>query len=434
MFTIEAAASGIGYCTLALLLGSLMTAGFLLFQGEPLSLRRTLVSFSWRLLIFYVVISSCSLVIQGAKLEGGTFPTLDLLGRYLLHTQSGKIWLARLIYAILLVVGIFLFSRRSNDLKGIRLFLFLSLPLVASRSLTSHAVALRENMILAVSADAVHLMATGLWAGGLPVLLWALYQSTNRLHLPPAWTAATVGRFSRMALFSMALLVLTGIYQSWIEVGTVPILFETPYGQTLLLKLFLFLFMAALGGLNFFSTRPKLFAAAQSKELPQWLRRKTWRRIGGEALIGLGVLCLTGFLTVLPPGIHSLHQGNAGTSAGLQPYPARLNFFTWLGYLLTPAPKLELAEGAKVAILIPTEGQTFDSDEVPMKYEFVKGKRGNHLHAYVDGKLMGMFSNPDGGTLTGIQPGRHVLELRVTTEDHVTELDAKDQVRFTVKQ
>ncbi len=68
-----------------------------------------------------------------------------------------------------------------------------------------------------------------------------------------------------------------------------------------------------------------------------------------------------------------------------------------------------------------------------MRYEFVKGKRGNHLHAYIDGKLMGMFSDPSGGTLTGIQPGKHVLELRVTTEDHVTELDAKDRVDFVVQ-
>jgi hypothetical protein len=68
-----------------------------------------------------------------------------------------------------------------------------------------------------------------------------------------------------------------------------------------------------------------------------------------------------------------------------------------------------------------------------MRYEFTKGKRGNHLHAYVDGRLMGMFSDPSGGTLTGIQPGKHILELRVTTEDHLTELDATAKVDFLVE-
>ena len=48
------------------------------------------------------------------------------------------------------------------------------------------------------------------------------------------------------------------------------------------------------------------------------------------------------------------------------------------------------------------------------------------------GELMGMFKS-EKGTLTGIQPGHHTLEIRVVTEDHQTELDATDRVRFVVK-
>ncbi len=57
---------------------------------------------------------------------------------------------------------------------------------------------------------------------------------------------------------------------------------------------------------------------------------------------------------------------------------------------------------------------------------------GHHVHAYVPGELMGMFQSKT-GTLTGLQPGRHILELRVVAEDHRTELDAFDHVKFTVK-
>jgi len=35
--------------------------------------------------------------------------------------------------------------------------------------------------------------------------------------------------------------------------------------------------------------------------------------------------------------------------------------------------------------------------------------------------------------LNGIKPGKHTLELRVVASDHETELDAKDQIEFTVK-
>jgi len=93
---------------------------------------------------------------------------------------------------------------------------------------------------------------------------------------------------------------------------------------------------------------------------------------------------------------------------------------------------LKPAEGASVKILAPTKGQTFKSDTVEIHYKLTKGKHGHHAHAYVDGELMGMFES-EKGTLNGIKPGKHVLELRVVADDHSTELDAKDRVEFVVK-
>jgi len=93
---------------------------------------------------------------------------------------------------------------------------------------------------------------------------------------------------------------------------------------------------------------------------------------------------------------------------------------------------LKPAEGASVKILSPKPGQPFKGDQVPLQFKLVKGKKGHHVHAYVDGELMGMFES-DKGTLTGIKPGKHTLELRVVADDHQTELEAKDSVHFTVK-
>jgi hypothetical protein len=53
-------------------------------------------------------------------------------------------------------------------------------------------------------------------------------------------------------------------------------------------------------------------------------------------------------------------------------------------------------------------------------------------YAYVDSELIGMFESQR-GTLNGIKPGRHTLELRVVAEDHQTELDASDRTFFVVK-
>jgi len=93
---------------------------------------------------------------------------------------------------------------------------------------------------------------------------------------------------------------------------------------------------------------------------------------------------------------------------------------------------LKPAEGAKIKILSPTKDQVIKGDKVPVQFQLTKGKRGHHAHAYVDGELMGMFES-EKGTLNGIKPGKHVLEMRVVAEDHQTELNATDKVSFTVK-
>jgi len=93
---------------------------------------------------------------------------------------------------------------------------------------------------------------------------------------------------------------------------------------------------------------------------------------------------------------------------------------------------LKPAEGASIKIVAPKKDQLLRGDSVPLEFKLTKGKRGHHVHAYVDGELMGMFES-EKGTLNGIKPGKHILELRVVAEDHKTELDATDKVTFTIK-
>ncbi len=94
----------------------------------------------------------------------------------------------------------------------------------------------------------------------------------------------------------------------------------------------------------------------------------------------------------------------------------------------TPKP----AEGASVKIVSPKPGQVVKGDRVPLEFKWTKGKHGHHVHAYVDGKLMGMFEGSK-ATLAGIKPGQHTLELRVSAADHPTELNATDKAHFIVE-
>ena len=99
---------------------------------------------------------------------------------------------------------------------------------------------------------------------------------------------------------------------------------------------------------------------------------------------------------------------------------------------MPPQSTLKPAQGASIKIISPKAGQTIKGNSVPIEFKMTKGKVGEHVHAYVDGELAGMFKGSK-GTLNGIKPGQHTLEVRVVTADHNTELDATDNVIFTVK-
>jgi putative copper export protein len=420
MVPLEASVSGISYAVMALLLGVLVTAGFLLPAGEPKELRQSLTASAFALLLVFLLVTCLSLLIQGAKLQGATLPSGEILFCYLTLTQGGKVWFLREAYGLALALITFWLMRREASLKELRFLFFLALPLVAGRSFSSHAVAVKENTMLAVTADAIHLIATAIWGGGLLSLFWVLYRGTKQLAQPIYWVAETVRRFSRVALGSVAVLLLTGLYQSWIQVGNLKTLFGTDYGRVLALKLLIFIAMLGLGALNFLSTGPKLLQAARQNTKELSPARKALTRIGAESVLALMVFFVTGLLTLLPPGVHAVHQAalaNVSSSA--------------TGESL-PAPRLQPAGGARVKILSPAADQVFAGDKVPLRFKLTKGKRGDHVHVYIDGELMGMFLSEQ-GALNGIEPGRHVLELRVVAEDHQTELDARDRVSFIVQ-
>ena len=51
--------------------------------------------------------------------------------------------------------------------------------------------------------------------------------------------------------------------------------------------------------------------------------------------------------------------------------------------------KLLPADGASVKILSPTKHQIFQRDQIPIEFRIVKGKRGHHVHAYVNARTHG---------------------------------------------
>jgi putative copper export protein len=170
MVGLEAIAAALSYIALASLLGQLVAAGFLLPDGEPIKLRYLLLTGARTALLIFLAVAVCALVIQGAKLQRG-FPSAELLWRYLTMAQSGRIWFARELYGAALAIFVWSLASKDPNCKLIRCAAMLAIPLVASRSLTSHAIAVREDTLLIVLVDTIHLIATALWGGGL-IALW----------------------------------------------------------------------------------------------------------------------------------------------------------------------------------------------------------------------------------------------------------------------
>lgn len=419
MLALEALTSGITYALVAFVSGALVTAAFLVPENEPKELRLKLLRLTFRSLILYAIFACFSLLLQGAKLRGGALPDVDLLFRYITLTQGGKIWLLREVYALALGLITIRLLRKEPNMRALRLLAVVSLPLLVSRSFAGHAVAVRDGTTLAILADTLHLLATGLWGGGLMALWVVLYVGTEKMTVGFFGPAEMVRRFSLLALASVSVLLVTGLYQSWIQVGTVTILLGTDYGRVLVVKVVIFLAMVSVGALNWLSTKPRLLRANLEGRQNLSLARKALTRIGAESFLALLVFFVTGFLTTLPPAVHAWHEK---TVTKMSTTPAVDN----------ETHRLEAAEGARVEIISPKPGQIISGDKVPLSFKLTKGKRGDHVHAYIDGELMGMFMSSD-GTLNGISPGRHVLELRVVAEDHQTELDASDKTSFTIK-
>ncbi|MGW7362173.1 copper resistance CopC/CopD family protein [Streptomyces sp. NPDC054841] len=98
---------------------------------------------------------------------------------------------------------------------------------------------------VAMPVDVLHLLAVAAWLGGLAALLVAL-------HRAPSVERTAVLRFSRVAFWSVVVLAVTGLYQSWRQVGSWSALTGTSYGRLLLLKVGL---VAVLVGVAWISRR-----------------------------------------------------------------------------------------------------------------------------------------------------------------------------------
>ncbi|GAA1818010.1 bifunctional copper resistance protein CopD/cytochrome c oxidase assembly protein [Planosporangium flavigriseum] len=117
---------------------------------------------------------------------------------------------------------------------------------------TGHAAA-AGNHQLAVSALLLHVVPVTLWAGGLLAL-------TVSRRQPAPVLAVAARRFSRLAVWCLVAVALSGLASAWLRLGGVAALFGSRYGHLILIKTVVLAAIAAAGWWQRRSALPALTA------------------------------------------------------------------------------------------------------------------------------------------------------------------------------
>jgi copper transport protein len=115
-----------------------------------------------------------------------------------------------------------------------------------------HAETQSSVRLLNVADQWLHMLAAGVWVGGLVWLLLGLRGLDG-----PARTAA-VRRFSQLAFAAVAVIAVTGVLRAVPEVGSLGALVSTSFGVTLLIKSGLFAVLMGIAWRNRYRLVPKL--------------------------------------------------------------------------------------------------------------------------------------------------------------------------------
>jgi copper transport protein len=263
-------------------------------QFEQLSRKMNLAA-----LVVLVIADTLVLLLQTGHAEGSIIglPWQPSFITVLVDTRIGVLGIARMAFAISMA-GLLL--PRSTQWNR-RAALAVSLVFLLTFSLQSHAVA-EHRPFVPVLADWMHLAAVSIWVGGLFSFLGGMWIVRRLMPgLRTSFTSVLIPQFTRLAISSVVILTITGIYSAILRVGAFNSLLTSSYGQALLIKLELASPLVFLGAVNFLIISPGLHrAAARIGVSLVWVARFL-KLLTAEVVFGIVILIWVGIFTTLPP-------------------------------------------------------------------------------------------------------------------------------------
>ena len=258
---------------------------------------RVISQFAWMAFLLGLLFNLLS---QAGQASGNelAWPWAPETGLILTGSRLGLIWLLRLALAL---VGIWLTIRPAAFRGKIWVELAARLALLLTISLASHA-ATEAHPFLPVLADWLHLVGMSLWFGGLVYLLGGLHKLRSvEGALRTRLIAAAMIRFSVMAIISVGVIGLTGLYAAALRVGSLEALDTTIYGHVLYFKQGFVVALLLLAAINLLVLTPRLRRDGQAglSNLPFIKHFET--TVKAEMILAVFLLMTVSLLTYLPP-------------------------------------------------------------------------------------------------------------------------------------
>jgi putative copper export protein len=346
----------------------------------------------------FILIIACSLTIlvtassliylQAISLSSELDLDVSTTFTILTSTPVGPVWISRIVTSSIIVASSILYyilekkktkriteeedhytynnkQRKINlSLSKALLYIIISSSAISilTNSVVSHSAALSFLPWLAILIDWLHFMAVSVWVGGLfyiSAILLVTIRSTINVTEPineayetrkarnTYFLAVLLPYFSLVATISLGIIGVTGLYMAWIHLHTAEALFDTMYGNVLIIKLSVILPMVILGAYHQLRLHDSLVLVARigkGGEKSNDKRNSAANTAGGgrsnslradpfakfsktiniESFIGIGVLFISSFLTISSPPSTSMAEKSDlnGSSTGKNDMPS----------------------------------------------------------------------------------------------------------------
>jgi len=273
------------YLSCSLFIGSLFFC-FFIYKGKSFPFTNKvfrMLRYSIQGLFISIILSLPLQTTIDAGLKWTNAIQFSMLMQTISDTKFGHIWLVQIgLMIILSFITYFIIHSKAKKAWAYTGMLGL-LALLVSKTFIGHATSFKYQSI-GVTIDFLHMAAAALWIGSLLAIAILLRKKEDETIY---WLS--IQRFSYWGAAFVVIIVATGVYESFQFIPTVNALFHTLYGQVIITKIILLIFMVGFALVNFI----------KGKSQKKTLGPSIWM----EFMIGVIVFVFAAILTNLPTGL-----------------------------------------------------------------------------------------------------------------------------------